>query len=132
MFSTLPAFPVPKNKKLTTKVVKIPRPLSIGEETLAMQIRTVGLPAPDREFRFAPPRKWRFDFAWPTYKLAVEVEGGVGNGGRHTRLAGFEDDCEKYNAAALDGWAVLRFTTRQVIKGQALAVILNRPEGKNQ
>ena len=115
----------------STKVVKIPRQLSIGEETLAMQMRMVLLPAPDREFRFAPPRKWRFDFAWPTCKLAVEVEGGVGNGGRHTRLAGFEEDCEKYNAAALDGWTVLRFTTRQVMKGQALAVILNRQAGKN-
>jgi len=90
---------------------------------LAWQLRAAKLPAPQREHVFASPRKWRFDFAWPALALAVEVEGGVGNGGRHTRLAGFENDCEKYNTAAVRGWRVLRFTTRQVLSGEALAFI---------
>ena len=29
-----------------------------------------------REHRFAPPRRWRFDLAWPAERLAVEVDGG--------------------------------------------------------
>ena len=90
---------------------------------LAWQLRAAKLPAPQREHLFASPRKWRFDFAWPALALAVEVEGGVGAGGRHTRLAGFENDCEKYNTAAIEGWRVLRFTTRQVLQGEALAFI---------
>jgi len=47
------------------------------EATLAMHIRVNGLPEPEREYRFHPRRKWRFDAAWPDAKLAVEVEGGA-------------------------------------------------------
>lgn len=65
------------------------------------------------EHRFAPPRRWRFDFAWPleTGGVAVELDGGAYTNGRHTRGAGFEADCEKLNEAAVRGWRVLRFTS---------------------
>ena len=69
-----------------------------------------------REYRFAPPRKWRFDFAWKADKVAVELEGGTWSGGRHTRGAGFEDDCEKYNEATRLGWRVLRFTSSMLVR----------------
>ena len=68
-------------------------------------------PAPVREYTFAPPRRWRFDFAWPEARVAVEVEGGTWDRGRHTRGAGYAGDCAKYNAAVLGGWRVLRFTS---------------------
>ena len=67
-------------------------------------------PAPVRELRFAPPRKWRFDFAWPARRVAVEIEGGIWSGGRHTRPQGYEGDLEKYNCATVEGWRVLRAT----------------------
>ncbi|HUU23465.1 MAG TPA: DUF559 domain-containing protein [Phycisphaerae bacterium] len=70
-----------------------------------------GSPAPTRQHRFAPPRRWRFDFAWPAQKVAVEIEGGTFVRGRHTRGAGFQGDCEKYNAAVSLGWRVLRYTS---------------------
>jgi len=63
------------------------------------------------EFRFHLTRKWRFDYAHPVLKIALEVEGGVWSGGRHTRGKGFLGDVEKYNAAAAAGWAVFRCTT---------------------
>lgn len=69
-----------------------------------------GLPPYHREYRFHDTRRWRFDFAWPERNVAVEIEGGVWTRGRHTRGKGFENDCEKYNAAVLLGWRVLRFT----------------------
>jgi hypothetical protein len=37
------------------------------------QLRMAGLPDPVEEYRFAPPRRWRFDLAWPERMLAVEV-----------------------------------------------------------
>ena len=80
--------------------------VSKAEETLAFQIRAVKLPEPVREHRFHETRKWRFDFAYPSQKLAIEVEGGVWSGGRHTRGSGFTNDCEKYNAALMNGWRV--------------------------
>ncbi len=73
------------------------------------------LPAPTPEYRFAPPRRWRFDYAWPHHKVALEVEGGVFSGGRHTRGAGFLNDMEKYNAATLAGWKVLRVTPKELL-----------------
>lgn len=69
---------------------------------------------PVREYQFAENRGWRFDFAWPDLKVAVEVEGGVWSQGRHTRGQGFIDDCEKYSAAAEFGWLVLRYTERDL------------------
>ena len=72
------------------------------------------LPLPEREVVFAAPRKWKFDFAWPAAMLAVEIEGGTFIRGRHTRPKGYQQDCEKYNAAVLRGWRVLRYTRRDL------------------
>lgn len=63
---------------------------------------------PVTELRFHPTRKWRFDYAFPKYKIAIEVEGGVYSGGRHVRGKGFLNDCEKYSEAAILGWCVIR------------------------
>lgn len=75
---------------------------------------------PEREYRFHPDRKWRFDVAFPFKMVAVEVDGGAYVAGRHTRGAGFEADCEKQSEAAALGWRVLHVTPRQVESGQAL------------
>lgn len=58
-----------------------------------------------REHRFHDTRRWRFDFAFPEARVAVEIEGR----GRHQTFAGFRADTEKYNTALLLGWRVLRF-----------------------
>ena len=70
-----------------------------------------------REHRFAPPRRWRFDFALIAERIAIEVEGGTWSQGRHNRPQGYQADCEKYNAAAVMGWRVLRFTPAMVRRG---------------
>lgn len=74
--------------------------------------RLYGLPAYEREYRFAPPRRWRIDCAWPTHvpPVAVELEGGTFAGGRHTRGTGYAADCVKYNEMARRGWRLYRFT----------------------
>ena len=68
--------------------------------------------SPEREYRFHPRRKWRFDFAFVAKRVAVEVDGGqwVKNGGRHNTDA----DREKLNTAAAMGWRVLRFSPRML------------------
>ena len=63
-----------------------------------------------KEFIFHPTRKWRFDFAIPEYKIAIEIDGGVWNYGRHNRAQGYLADMKKFNAAASLGWIVLKFT----------------------
>jgi len=65
-------------------------------------------------------RKWAFDFAWPALKLAAECDGGTYSGGRHTTGTGFERDAEKYAAATVQGWVVLRLTQKQITSGAAL------------
>lgn len=89
---------------------------------MALQLRALGL-QPDIEHRFHPTRRWRLDFAFPALRLGVEVEGGLYSRGRHVRPAGYEADLEKYNAAALAGWMVLRFSPAQVRSGQAASMI---------
>ncbi len=97
--------------------------MSSLEEQLLFQIKAARLPQPVREFQFAKPRRWRFDFAYPAHKVAVEVEGGVWIGGRHMRGRGYESDCEKYNEASLAGWRVLRFTPAMIRSGEALVTV---------
>lgn len=85
---------------------------------------------PVPEYHFHPTRKWRFDFAYPIKKIAVEIEGGVWTGGAHTRGRGFEEDCEKYNAATLLGWRVFRFTGEMVERGE-MSVVMRNLTGEN-
>ena len=93
------------------------------EELLFQHIKLVGLPEPEREYRFAPPRRFRADFAYPERKLLIEVEGGVWTRGRHTRGAGYTSDAEKYNLATVKGWRVLRFTGDMIKDGSAIDTI---------
>jgi very-short-patch-repair endonuclease len=92
---------------------------------MAAAIEAAGLITPVREFVFAPPRRWRFDFAWPLQRLALEVEGAVFRLGpsRHTFGPSFAKDCDKYNAAAVAGWLVLRVTSTHIQSGAAIQVL---------
>ena len=111
------------------------------EELMLFQIKAVKLPEPIREYRFAAMhsggtrkgvrarlkiaglRDWRFDFCWLERKLAIECDGGTWNGGRHTRGKGYEEDCEKRNAATIQGWRVLNFTSSMIKSGHAISII---------
>ena len=95
---------------------------SPGEATLARQLQEAGIEFV-REYRFHPVRRWRFDFALVGHMLAVEVEGGTYARGRHTRGAGYAEDCVKYAEALCLGWRVLRVTTGMVENGTAMEYI---------
>lgn len=75
-----------------------------------------------REHRFAQDRRWRFDFACPHTKIAVEIDGGIYNRGRHNRAAGYSADCEKINRAQADGWLVFRLTPDMITPNNLLDI----------
>lgn len=89
------------------------------EAVMDLQLRAAGLSA-ERQYRFHPVRKWRFDFAFVDAKVAIEVDGGTFSGGRHTRATGYDEDCRKRAEAMLLGWRVLNATGEQVKSGEAL------------
>lgn len=86
-------------------------------------LRSEGLPMPLTEHRFHGTRRWRFDYAWPEHQVALEVEGGVWVGGRHTSGAGFVKDMEKYNEAACMGWRIIRCQPRQLCTMQTVETL---------
>lgn len=89
-----------------------------------VRAQLVGLPDPVTELIFHPKRKWRFDYAWPTRMIALEVHGGIHSGGRHTRGRGFVEDRAKMNEATLLGWTVLEVTPEHIKSGQLRAWLL--------
>lgn len=82
-----------------------------------------------KEYRFYKTRKWRFDYALPKYKIALEVEGGVWTRGRHVRPQGFINDITKYNTATLLGWRVFRCTPSDLMSENTLLLIRNAMQG---
>lgn len=72
-------------------------------------------PQPKQEHKFHPNRGWRFDFAFPEYWVAIEIDGGQYRPkGSHNTATAIQRDCEKMNAAMRLGWRVLRYTTRDL------------------
>ncbi len=78
------------------------------------------LPKPVAEYVFAPPRRWRFDWCWPEYGLALEQQGGIFTQGRHSRGAAMLKEFEKLNAAAAKGFRVLYATPEQIATGAVI------------
>lgn len=81
------------------------------------------LPEPEKEFKFHPKRKWRFDFAYPDKRIAIEIDGGIWSRGRHVNPQGFINDCEKTNAAGKLGWRVLRIPSNQIHYNETIKLI---------
>ena len=71
-------------------------------------------PQLEREYKFSAARRWSADYCHTASRTIIELEGGIYSAGRHTRAAGFLGDIEKYNAAAMLGYTVLRLGTGQV------------------
>ena len=95
---------------------------SVGESELVIQLKALKIEF-EQEFKFHPKRKWRADFHLVEKMILVEVEGGIWSGGRHTRGKGYLGDMEKYNAATMMGYRVIRFSTEQVKSGLAIQQI---------
>lgn len=121
------------------KLVK--KQTSENEALLALQLRAFGIGF-ETQYRFAAVasggtgngvrhrlqqaklQDWRFDFAFISDRLAVEVEGGGWTYGRHNRPKGFHDDLLKYEAAIKLGWTLYRCDGEMVKSGRALNTII--------
>ena len=81
--------------------------------------QSFGLPEPEPEYKFHPKRKWRTDYFFFNpingIRVALEVEGGVFQYGRHNRASGFIGDMEKYNALAEMGILLVRVLPQQLV-----------------
>ena len=112
-----------KGRSIRSKVKgeKVPNEF---EAKLARELKTFKIDF-EQESYFHPDRKWRADFHLIGKKILVEVEGGIWmpGGGRHTRAKGYLGDMEKYNAATMMGYQVIRFSTDQVKSGHAIQQI---------
>lgn len=84
-----------------------------------------GLPLPIAEHKFCPTRKWRHDFYWPQARVALENQGAIFTGGRHTRGAALLKEHEKLNASVCAGNRVL-FSTPQTIKSREMLATLTQ------
>lgn len=95
------------------------------EDLFLFQLRTAGLPKPREQFKFHDTRRWTTDFAWPEKRLIVEIEGGIWRrgGGAHTHPSNVLRDIEKYNAAALLGYRLFRFSDRELKNGEAMRIM---------
>jgi hypothetical protein len=89
-----------------------------------------GLPKPIPQYLFHETRKWRFDFAWDQWLgfsknplVALEIDGGIYSGGRHTRGAGYRKDQEKMNEAVIIGWRVLHCQPCDVKSGKVFEML---------
>lgn len=111
--------PKGRSKRPKVKGEKVPNEF---EAKLAGELKTLKIEF-EQEFEFHPKRKWRADFHLVGKKILVEVEGGIWSRGRHTRGKGYIGDMEKYNAATMMGFQVLRFSTDQVKSGHAIQQI---------
>lgn len=92
----------------------LPKKISVEKQTIKsvlwMLQREEKIGKVVEELRFHPVRRWRFDWAIPQMKVAIEYEGIISAKSRHTTIKGFTGDTEKYNEAAKLGWKVLRYT----------------------
>lgn len=80
----------------------------------------------EREYKFHPVRQWRNDYFLTNYNVAIEIEGGVFIGGRHTSGMGFSKDIEKYNAALTLGIVVYRIDNRDLKSPDKIVAHLNQ------
>ena len=80
------------------------------------------------EYRFSPPRRYRWDFCHLQSKVAIEIQGGVWMGkSGHSGGTGLLRDYEKLNLAASQGWRVF-LLAESMITDEYLGSIANTIE----
>ena len=94
------------------------------EARLLRDIKAVGLPIPEMQYKWHPDRLFMADYAYPHIKLLIECDGGQWqrNTG-HNSGTGKDRDCEKDIEAIFHGWKIFRFPTSMIMDGRAIAYL---------
>lgn len=79
-------------------------------------LKQAGLPIPEKQFEIRDDGKFvaRVDFAYPSHKLVIELDGFAHHSGRLS----FEKDRERRNWLEVLDWRVINVTDRQMRYGQ--------------
>lgn len=85
------------------------------ERRFDQQLEVSGLPLPRKNWFFLNNRNFELDRAWPTLKVAVEVQGMA-----HRIKGKFKADIEKRALAMLAGWRVLEVDGASIKDGRAI------------
>ena len=85
--------------------------------------KSCGLPPPIIEYRFYLGRRHKSDFAWPTEKVALEVQGGVYTGQAHGSITGILKGIEKDNLYSMAGWLQLKCLPNTLLKQDTVNMI---------
>lgn len=115
---------LPKSKKTRQKQPKYDAFCLLLRQHLGVEVVA--------EHRFHHTRMWRFDYAIPSHRIAIEIDGGVWIEGRHNRPKGYIADLDKFNNAAALGWRVLKFTPQQQFTMKALRLIQATIKGEDE
>jgi len=117
----------PRKKKPSAKERPSPeaamRTQLLGVSTAAHD-GMASLPQLETQFRPLLSRRFRIDFAYPSIRLGIEVDGGIWNRGAHIRPAGRESDMLRDATLMLNGWTIMRFSSKHIYNGLALEIIV--------
>ncbi|MFD1770869.1 hypothetical protein [Sphingobacterium suaedae] len=77
------------------------------------------------EFYFSTERLYRFDYAIPEHKIAIEVNGGVWAKGKsgHSSGTGILRDYDKSNLAQSLGWRVIILVPKNLMTDESLKIL---------
>lgn len=102
-------------KKLTYKEKLI----ALITEKFAFEEWAIAL---ETEYFFMHSRQWRFDYALPSLRIAIEYQGGIfmKTKSGHTNVRGQTRDWEKMNEAQIRGWLILSCNPKTIDDGSFL------------
>lgn len=105
---------IPSDAKKSSQTARPPRRKASGKLPQQKLYESCKILWPDCEEEFTgvvPGRKFRIDIAFPSHKLATEIDGWEWHG-KHK--GDFQRDRERQNLLSIQGWTILRFTAKDI------------------
>lgn len=93
------------------------------------QLQRAGIRGYARERKVIEGRRFRWDFAFESIQMAVEINGGTylnykGKKGAHSFGKQQRKNMEKYSIGAIEDWRILHFDSKDVSSGVALSTTI--------